>query len=134
MALAVVMAVAFAGLVLALVLAASFVVLVAVPPPLHAVDARQGGTRHGRNHQRDREEKDRLGECSNDHVLLPVFHSGGDPATPPEPLARASATSESASSYWARVRLRRAWLRADCDSSRSVVVAVPALSAASVTR
>ena len=94
MALAVVMAVPFAGLVLALVLAASFVVLVAVPPPLRAVDAGQGGTRHRRNHQRDREEKKRLGEGSNDHVRLPVFHSGAEPAMPPEPLARASATSE----------------------------------------
>jgi hypothetical protein len=129
-----VIAVAFAGLVLALVLAASFVVPVAVPAPLRAVDAREGRARHRGDHERDREEKEGLAESSGDHVRLSVFHNGANPATPTEPLACASATSERTSSYWARVRLRRAWLSADCDSSRSVVVAVPALSAASVTR
>jgi hypothetical protein len=55
-------------------------------------------------------------------------------ARPQPPLAWVRATSESTSSYWARVKLRRAWVSAACDSSRSVVVAAPALRAASVTR
>jgi hypothetical protein len=132
-ALAVVVVVAFAGLVLA-VLAAPFVVPVAVPAPLRGVDARESGARHRGDGEGDREHEEGFGESSRGHERLSVFHKGDNPATPTEPLACASATSERTSSYWARVRLRRAWLSADCDSKRSVVVAVPALSAASVTR
>ena len=133
MALAVVVLVAVAGLVLA-VFAASFVVAVMVAAPLRGADAREGGARHRRDDQGDGEQQKGFGESACDHGRHPVFHNGANPATPTAPVAWASATSERTSSYWARVRLRRAWLSADCDSSRSVVVAVPALSDASVTR
>ena len=133
MALAVVVLVAFAGLVLA-VFAASFVVAVMVAAPLRGADARESGARHRGDDQGDGEQQKGFGESACDHGRHPVFHNGANPATPTAPVAWASATSERTSSYCARVRLRRAWLSADCDSSRSVVVAVPALSDASVTR
>jgi hypothetical protein len=133
-ALAVVVLVAVAGLVLATFFAASFVVPVVVAAPLGGADARESGARHRRDDQGDGEQQKGFGESSSDHGRHSVFHNGANPATPTAPVAWASATSERTSSYCARVRLRRAWLSADCDSSRSVVVAVPALSDASVTR
>ena len=63
-------AVAFAGLVLAPMLAASFVVLLAVPEPLRAADAGQGGTRHRGDHARDGEEKESLGELAQSSATL----------------------------------------------------------------
>ena len=61
------LSVTFASLVPALVLAVSFVMAVAVLAPLRGVDAREGGTRHRGDHDRDREEKEGLAESSGDH-------------------------------------------------------------------
>ena len=130
------MALAVAGalvLFVALFLAA-LVAAVVVPAALRGVNAGERGTRHRRNAEGDRQQEENLGEGAGGHEQTLFFHDGGKPATPTAPVACAIATSERTSSYRARVRLRRAWVSADCDSSRLVVVAAPALSAASVTR
>lgn len=116
------------------VLAPPLMMAVVVLASLRAMHPRQRGARHSRDAERDREQQEGFAEGAHGHEQPPFFHNGARPATPTVPLACDNATSERTSSYCARVRLRRACVSADCDSSRSVVVAAPALSAASVTR
>ena len=123
------------GLVPALlVLALALVMTVVVPAPLRGTHAGQGRAGHRGDAEGDRQEEEELREGARGHVQALFFHDGGKPATPTAPVACAIATSERTSSYCARVRLSRAWVSAASDSSRSVVVAAPALSDASVTR
>jgi len=133
-ALAFVLAAVAALTLVAAVLLAALVVSVVVAAPLRGVDAGVGRARHRGDAEGDREEQEGLREDPSGHVRPLFFHDGGKPATPTAPVACAIATSERTRSYSARVRLSRAWVSADSDSSRSVVVAAPALSAASVTR
>ena len=132
------MALAVGGvpLVLALVVAfpAALVVTVVVLAALRGADGSRGGARQLGDADGDRDQEEGFREGAHHHERHPFFHIGQRPATPTAPVACASATSERTSSYCARVRLSRAWVSADCDSRRSVVVAAPALSAASVTR
>jgi hypothetical protein len=115
------------------------------------LDGGQGANaRGGQRRRRDQRKAD--GDRQQEQELRQILHGGhegndqfftigpipqslpaGSPSNQP-PVAWVRATSDSTSSYCARVRLRRACVRAACDSNRSVVVAAPALSAASVTR